>query len=81
MKDNHHPWVPVTWNDLFRTKISDLLTLCIIRANENYYLRLKQGVPVYFIYADYNFLYLWNQIKLTLEGKENSLHNIKAGTL
>ena len=40
-----------------------------------------QGVPVCFIYADYNFLYLYNQTKLTSEGKENSLHTIKAGTL
>ena len=40
-----------------------------------------QGVTDCFIYADYNLLYLWNQTKLTSEGKENSLHNITFATL
>ena len=50
-------------------------------ASEPHRERCEQGVPVYFIYAGYKFLYLKNQTKLTSEGKENSLHNIKAGTL
>ena len=40
-----------------------------------------QGVPVCFIYADYNFLYMETQTKLTSEGKENCLHNTKVVTL